>query len=177
MNRLGAPASLPAIQPTKEHAGRDAGAPRSRGSWSQCMRKSERRHEPFFRIVLILVADQVHGPNAGFRSASVYKRATPTGFDRASPKRWGTHGSGSWSQCTIWQSWRLSMNLCYSRPDARMKGRNSFMSCEKISSETCCVPSLQASAGFGWTSMSRASAPMATAPLHIAITRSARPAP
>jgi hypothetical protein len=35
MNHLGAPASLPAIQPTEEHAGRDAGAPRSRDSWSQ----------------------------------------------------------------------------------------------------------------------------------------------
>jgi len=41
MNRLGAPTSLPAIRPTEEHAGRDAGAPRSRGSWSQCeIRKS-----------------------------------------------------------------------------------------------------------------------------------------
>jgi hypothetical protein len=27
MNRLGAPASLPAIRQTEEHAGRDAGAP------------------------------------------------------------------------------------------------------------------------------------------------------
>jgi len=43
MNRLGARASLSAIRPTEEHAGRDAGAPRSHGSWSQCtIRKSWR---------------------------------------------------------------------------------------------------------------------------------------
>ena len=41
MNRLGAPESLPAIQPAEEHADRDVGAPRSRGSWSQCRRNSE----------------------------------------------------------------------------------------------------------------------------------------
>src|SRR6266581_4610654 len=65
----------------------------------------------------------------------------------------------------------------HSRPAARISGRSSLIIWAKISRETCCVPSLQASAGLGCTSMSKASAPMATAPLHIALTRSARPAP
>src|SRR5437016_14406739 len=41
LNRLGAPASLPASRPRMSLAGRDADAPRNCGSWSQ--RSEERR--------------------------------------------------------------------------------------------------------------------------------------
>jgi|GEM_PF-2341061 len=58
-----------------------------------------------------------------------------------------------------------------------MNGFNSFISFANMSNDICCAPSLQASAGLGCTSINNASAPMATAPLHIAATRSARPAP
>jgi hypothetical protein len=65
----------------------------------------------------------------------------------------------------------------HSRPAAAISGRKSRISCANTSSETCCAPSLHASAGLGCTSINSASAPMATAPLHMAATRSARPAP
>ncbi len=58
-----------------------------------------------------------------------------------------------------------------------MNGFNSSINRANSSSVNCCAPSLHASAGFGCTSISNASAPIATAPLHMAITRSARPAP
>src|ERR1041385_7425900 len=67
--------------------------------------------------------------------------------------------------------------LGYSRPAAAMNGFSSSINLAKPSNDTCCAPSLQASAGFGCTSTRSASAPMATAPLHMAVTRSARPAP
>src|SRR5205823_5602884 len=70
-----------------------------------------------------------------------------------------------------------SANHRYSLPAAKMIGRNSFIISANTSKETCCLPSLQAFEGSGCTSMSSASAPMATAPLHIALTKSARPAP
>src|SRR5207249_2747273 len=65
----------------------------------------------------------------------------------------------------------------YSLPTAEMSGCNSFISCANSSSEICCVLSLRASDGLGCTSIKSASAPIATAPLHMAMTRSARPAP
>src|SRR5438477_2216806 len=71
----------------------------------------------------------------------------------------------------------FSIFRAYSRPAARINGRSSSISYLNTCNETCCAPSLQASAGFGCTSISKASAPIATAPLHMAMTKSALPAP
>ena len=62
-------------------------------------------------------------------------------------------------------------------PAAAMNGCNSSIKRANPSKVSCCAPSLQASAGLGWTSINRPSAPMAAAPLHMETTRSARPAP
>src|SRR5579884_45624 len=84
---------------------------------------------------------------------------------------------GAWDLELLWVVGYLVIGYFYSLPAAAMNGFNSCIRRANNSSDTCCAPSLQASAGLGCTSMSNASAPIATAPLHIAITRSALPAP
>ena len=67
--------------------------------------------------------------------------------------------------------------LNHSLPAAAMNGFNSSINLAKPSSVSCCAPSLQASAGLGWTSISSPSAPIATAPLHIAVDQIRPPHP
>ena len=105
------------------------------------------------------------------------------GIGNSSARQFGPGYGPRLCCCLIWAEARTSSRRRalllkpHSLPAAKMIGRSSFIIWAKISNDTCCFPSLHALEGSGCTSISNASAPIATAPLHIAFTKSARPAP
>ena len=129
------------------------------GSWSQCMRKSERGLSMNLTSVGtsrcdVLARESAGGIVAPLNAARTAQRAAPTRFrgsmrevlfrvglsmNRAScgsqtrgPDRASVRRSGSWSQCVRKSEWRLSMNLVA----ADVSRRTDLLSRQRISADS-----------------------------------------
>ena len=137
------------------------------GSWSQCMRKSERGLSMNLTSVGtsrcdVLARESAGGIVAPLNAARTAQRAAPTRFrgsmrevlfrvglsmNRAScgsqtrgPDRASVRRSGSWSQCVRKSEWRLSMNRPspgLRPPSPRLAGRGQGEGCQSGSWSQC----------------------------------------